>query len=126
MTPIEIMAAIVAVLVIIKLLVIMVNPKNWIPVVKAIYGNPGITTLVGLVLGGWSLMYLLKAMTIVDIFAVMFLFMMLMIIGVASFGKELQALAIKLLKEKNILQRAWLATLIWIVLTIWVLWTLFA
>ena len=126
MTPIEIMAFIVAALIGIKLLVIMVNPKNWMPVVKAVYGNPGITTLVGLVLGGWSLMYLLKEMTIVQIFAVMFFFMMLMLVGVAAFSKDLMGLANKLLKEPNVLKRSWLATTIWVVLVIWVLWALFA
>ena len=126
MTPIEIMAFVIAALIGIKLLVIMTDPKKWMPVVNAIYGNPGISTVVALVLGGWSLMHLLKSFTIVDIFAVMFFFMMLMLIGAVSFGKEMQALANKLLKEKNILQRTWLATGIWIVLVIWALWTLFA
>ena len=126
MTPIEIMALNIAGLVGIKLLVIMANPKKWMLVVNAIYGNPGITTVVGLVLAGWSLNHLLKTFTIVDIFAVMFFFMMLILVGAVGFAKELMPIANKMLKEKNILQRAWLATLIWVVLIAWVLWQLFA
>ena len=126
MTPVEIMAFIVAALIGIKLLVIMINTKNWMPVVKAVYGNPAITQLVALVLGGISLWYLLQEMTIVQIFAVMFFFMMLMLVGFAAFSKDLMGLANKLLKEPNVLKRSWLATTIWVVLVIWVLWALFA
>ena len=126
MTPIEIMALAVALLAGIKLLVIMANPKKWVAVVNAIYGNPGITTIVALLLGGWSFMHLLRSFTIVDIFAVMFFLMMLMLLEIVPFAKEMQALSNTLLMKKNILQRAWLGTTIWLALIAWVLWSLFA
>ncbi len=126
MTPIELMAFFVAALGLLKMLVIMVNPKNWMPVVKGVYGNAAIAQLVGLALGGLSLWYLLQELSIVHIFAVMFFFMMIMLVTVTSYSKEMMGLANKLLKDPNALKRAWLGCVIWLALTIWVLWALFA
>lgn len=126
MTPIQIMALIVAILGGIKILVLIFDPKIWFKnVVKPIYANPMITTLIGLIIAGASLWYLLKEVTIVQIFAVFLFVFGVMLIGFATVAKETLAFADRLLKKDG-LKRFWLSMLIWILLIIWVFYALFA
>lgn len=126
MTPIQIMALIVAVLGGIKLLVILIDPKIWLKkVVKPIYANPMFASVLGLLIAGVSLYYLNKSFTIVQIFSVMVFFMGLMLMSFATVSKEMIVLADKVLK-KDCLKRFWLPTLVWILLLIWVFYALFA
>jgi len=126
MTPIQIMALIVAVLGAIKLLVILVDPKIWLKnVVKPIYKIPMLASVLGLIIAGVSLYYLNQVMSIVDIFAVMLFFMGIMLMSFGVMAKEMVALADKALK-KGILTKFWLPLIIWILLLIWVFYALFA
>ena len=125
-TPIETLALIIALLSLTKLLVILVNPKFWFKgVVKSIYSNPFTLQLVGLILAGVSLFYLLQEFTIVQIFAVMFFVMSLMLFGVATYSKDLLDFADKIYKRKGVVRKSWLSILIWLILIIWVLIELF-
>tara|TARA_Y100000296_G_C5092164_1_gene215428 strand:+ start:486 stop:872 length:387 start_codon:yes stop_codon:yes gene_type:complete len=125
-TPIETLALIIALLSLTKLLVILVNPKFWFKgVVKSIYSNPFTLQLAGLILAGVSLFYLLQEFTIVQIFAVMFFVMSLMLFGVATYGKDLLDFADKIYKRKGAIRKSWLSILIWFILIIWVLIELF-
>ena len=126
MTPVQIMALIVAVLGAVKLLVILVDPKIWLKkVVKPIYASSGVASVVGLIIAAVSLYYLNKEFTIVQIFAVMLFFMGLMLMSFAVMSKEMLALADKALK-KGILKKFWLPLIVWILLLIWVFYALFA
>jgi len=126
MTPIQIMALIVAVLGAIKMLVIIVDPKIWMKkVVKPIYANTMVASLIGLIIAAVSLYYLTQVMTIVDIFAVLLFFMGIMLMSFAVMAKELTTLADKVLK-KGVLAKFWLPMIIWILLLIWVFYALFA
>ena len=126
MTPVQIMALIVAVLGAIKLLVILVDPKIWLKnVVKPIYKTPMLASVLGLIIAGVSLYYLNQVMSIVDIFAVMLFFMGIMLMSFGVMAKEMVALADKALK-KGILTKFWLPLIIWILLLIWVFYALFA
>ncbi len=126
MTPIQIMALIVAVLGAIKLIVIVIDPKIWLKkVVKPIYANTMLASLIGLIIAGVSLYYLKQTMTIVDIFAVMLFFFGLMLMSFAVMSKEMVALADKVLRKDG-LMRFWLPMLVWILLLIWVFYALFA
>jgi len=126
MTIVEWMAAIVAIAVVVKILVILIKPKAWIGVVKPIYANSVVLMIVGLVLAGGSLYYLIQAgMSIVDMFAVLFFLSMLMMVSVAAYNKELIGMASKLLKNRKVLRKGWLALIIWLVLAVWALTELF-
>lgn len=125
MTSIEIMALIVAVLAAIKLLVILINPKSWMAVVKAVYGNPAATTIISLILAGLALKYLLVELTIVQIFAVMLFFMFLMAIGFSAYSKDALTWANRLLADRNAMKKSLLPILIWLVLVVWVFYALF-
>jgi len=131
MTPIEIMALIVAVFVGFKLLVVLISPKSWMGIVKTvtIWKNPIPTTLVSIVLAAVALMYLLQELTIVQIFATTLFVMFLMIISLSSCAKATLAVEKQVFKEmdvKKLSMEAWLAIIVWGILTIWVLWALFA
>lgn len=125
MTPIEIMALIIAVFAAIKILVILINPKSWMNVVKTVYGNPILTTIISLVLAVVVLNYLLVELTIVQIFAVMLFLSLLMVIGIAAYSKDILQLASKLLEDREVLKKAWLAIIVWVILIVLVLYTLF-
>ena len=124
MTTIEIMALIVAALVGIKLLVILINPRSWMVVIKTVYAKPILTILIALVLGAVTLNHLLKEFTIVQIFGVMLFLMFLMVIGFAVYSKEMVAWAERLLEDKAAVKKAWLAIIVWVALIIWMLYTL--
>lgn len=68
MTPVEIMALLVVLLGGIKIIVIMMDPVKWMPVVRKVYGNPLPTQFFACVFGVVSLYYLLQEVTIVQIF----------------------------------------------------------
>jgi len=128
MTPIEIMALIIAVIAGIKILVLLVKPRAWFDnIVKPIYSKPALTSVIALILAGFVLKYLLNSgLTIIQIFAVMLFFALIMALSFAAYSKEMLEWAEKMLEDKAIIKRAWLAILVWIVLVIWVLYSLFA
>ena len=130
MTPVEIMALIVAVFVGFKLLMILISPKSWMGIVKTvtIWKNPIPTILVSIVLAAVTLMYLLQELTIVQIFATTLFVMFLMIISLSSCAKATLALEKQVFKEIGVKlsMEAWLSIIVWGILTIWVLWALFA
>ncbi len=127
MTPIEIIALILAVVVAVKLLVIMIKPKAWMNVVEVVYRKPTLLMVVSLILAAVVLYYLdFAGITIVQIFAVMVFFALLAAMTASAYAKEIIVLARKMLKDKSVLKKAWLALVVWIVLVVWVLYTLFA
>ena len=126
MTIIEWMAAIIAVIAIIKMLVILVSPKSWKGVINFVYGNTVVIMIVSFILAAGSLWYLLDSgMTIVQIFAVLFFGSFLAMMTVSVYSKEMIAMAKKLLSNKKFLRRAWLSIVIWLALSIWVIVELF-
>jgi len=124
MTPVEWMAAIIAIIVLIKLIVILIKPSAWMEVVDAVYKWPIVTVIVSLILAYYTLTLLLEEITIIQIFASMLFLMFLMTLSMVIYKKEIVTLGKKMLK-KDILKRAWLAIIVWLVLCVWVLKELF-
>lgn len=120
MFSVEILAWIVAVVIVVKFLVIFVKPKTWASVIDFVYAKPWLLTIVSLILAYLVLQSLLDSgITIVQIFAVL-LFLSLLAASTASvYSKDVTALGKKLLKDRNILKKAWLPILVWIALTVW-------
>lgn len=125
MEPIQIIALSVAILSIIKLLFILTNPKSWFSMVKSIYSNKLLTTIVSTILALVVLNFLIKEITIVQIFAVMAFVMLLFTLTGSSYGKDIISLAEKRYKDKNKIKNAWFPILIWVLLLIWLLFFLF-
>lgn len=119
LTPLEIMATIIIALAVIKIIVLLINPKSWFNFAKTVHSNPTVTSIAGLILAGVTLYYLLQeGVTIVHILAMMLFFMFLFMIGIAPYSKKLINWAAK--KDMKVMFREmWLYTLIWIVLLVW-------
>jgi len=124
MTIVEIMALILLVVAAVKILIILVNPKAWVSVIKKVWVSPTLVMLISLVLAGVSLYYLLMELTIIQIFAVMLFVCLLLAVGISVYSKEFISMVTKLL-NKDLVRKSWLYILIWIVLIVWGLKELF-
>ena len=120
MTPIEIIALILIIISAIKVIVILANPKSWADIVKKVWANPMVTSIISLILAAIVLYYLVwvEGITIVQILAVTGFVVLLMAVGVGAYAKEVTSMATKMLK-KGVLKKSWFYTLIWIILLIW-------
>lgn len=125
MTPIGIIALILIIVSAIKIIVILVNPKSWADIVKKIWANPMVMSIVSLILAAIVLYYLIQSgLTIVQILAVTAFVGLLMAVGIGIYANEVISMATKMLK-KGILKKAWLYTIIWIALLVWGAYELF-
>jgi len=125
-TPVEIIALIVIIGVAIKMLVLLVNPKKWIRIAKTFYKNAALAQIVGLILAGIILYYLvLEGISIVQILAVMALFASLLVVGLAPYLDDLIKKYEGMIKRGRLWKENWLYTLLWIVLLSWALKELF-
>ena len=126
MTPVEIIALIFVIFGVIKLVAVSTNPKGWMKLPEAFQKNAAVTAFVALILAAVVLYYLLMEITIVQVFASMLFFALIMMVMFATMPKECVDFAKKMIGDKNLMSRLWLALLIWIVLMIWVLYAIFA
>jgi len=123
MTPIEVMALVFVLLGIAKLVAVFVNPRSWLKVVRIVYKIPWLTAIVALVLTFITLGYLLRELTIVQVFAVMLFVCFLMMLGWAPLSKEMIEFKERLATRAT-LKRLWLAIIVWIILLVWVLYAI--
>lgn len=124
-SAIEWMALIVALMGTVKLLIVLTNPRRLIGIANQIYGKPSRFYFLSLLLAALSLWILLQELTIVQIFACMLFFIFIVWAGFAPYAKEMNELASKLVKRKDLLKGCWLYVLIWILLLLWVFKALF-
>lgn len=122
MTPVEIMALLLALGVVVKLAVVSINPKLWIDeVTKKALSNSTLVLLASIVLVGITLPLLLVELSIVQIFAVFLFLAGLMIMSMAPYSVEIIKIGEKMIAEGNVLKKAWLAIVVWLILAVWVL-----
>ena len=127
MTPIEILATIFAIFVLVKLLIIAINPKLWMKVAEAILSNYILTTAVYLILAVIVGYYIFASLNIVQVAAAMLLTSVLMGLGVVPYSKTMLKVAKEMLGTRSdVFRKAWLAILIWLAIAVWVLYTVFA
>lgn len=119
LTIIQIFALIVIALAAIKIIVILIKPKAWLELVKVIYAKPKLTMVISLILAIITLRYLIKEITITQIFASMIFIMLIGALTISIYFKEMSPLFEKMLKDRKILKKAWLPIIVWIVLLIW-------
>jgi hypothetical protein len=124
-TSIEIIAGVFAVVALIKIFTIIINKKIWFNyIVKPIYGNPSTSSVVFGILSLVILYYLLKELTVTQIFATVAFSSMLIVFGLLTFAKDLMPSLTKIYKEKFNLS-AWVQTIFWMILSAWVLYGIF-
>ncbi len=124
-TPIEIIAAIFATLVIIKMIFIIFNKKAWYEnVVKTVYNGSGSNSLLLLIIALVLFYYLIKELSIVHIFAVMAFSGVLFGFALSNYSKEFLPMLRKVYgKDLNTIQ--WGFIIIFLVLALLVLKTVF-
>jgi len=127
MTPIEIIALIFALGILVKLLCVLIKPKSWLKVVKKLYASPAALMIIELILIAIVYYYLIAAgLTIIQIAAVGALVALLMGLSLTGYMKEGMKIAETLLKDKAIIKKTWLAIVIWAIFALLVLYALFA
>ncbi|MFQ5916429.1 MAG: hypothetical protein ACE5I0_01310 [Candidatus Binatia bacterium] len=124
MTPIEILATIFAVFVIVKLVVVTVKPGLWMKWAEGMLKNELLITLIYFVLAVIIGYYIFAELTVVQVAAVTLWVSMLIGIGFVPYSKILLKLRDELVSVG--ISKAWLAMLIWAVLAIWVLYAVFS
>ena len=124
MTPLEIIATIFAVFVLVKLIIVTISPNFWMKVAGAVLKGHMVTMVIYLVLAGIVGHFVFSSLTIIQIAAVMLLTSLLTGIGLAPYSRALLTLGEEMVREG--ISKAWPAMVIWAVLATWVLFTVFA
>lgn len=119
-TSIEIIALVMIVLAVIKIGVLLVNPKSWMNFAKNLYSKPKAVSSVALILAAIVLYYLIQSgLGIVEILAVTAFVSLLILVGLAKEIKPLMKKYDAIIRKGNLWKENWLYTLIWVILLIW-------
>lgn len=128
MTPIEVLAAIFAVLVLIKLLLSVINPQIRVRMAETFLNrnNTAILTIIYLILTAVTGYYVLSSLTIVEAAAAMMLLSGLMGIFFVQYPEIMRKLLRESLKSRqDFLRKNWLSFAIWGLFAIWALYEIF-
>ena len=121
----EIITALFVMLGLIKIIVVLTNRKGWYNnVVKPIYSNKNISTIIFLILAIVIFYYLLKRLSIVEIFAVLAFSSILIGIGLMQYSKDLLPVFSRIY-DKRLGSWKMLNILIWLALLLWALYEIF-
>lgn len=124
-TSIEIIALVLLIFAVIKMVILLINPKSWMNFAKGLWKNKIGFKLVALVLAVVVFYYLIQVFTIVQIFAVTAFVSLLLAIGLADPIKRIIPVYEKQIKDGTLWKDNWLYTLIWLALMVWVVIELF-
>jgi len=121
---IDLFAALLILLAIVKVIVLSLNTQTWLEAAKALYANRRVAALVFYGLAGLVLYGLLvSGLTILQILAVSLFVALLLLPGFAPYmGEVLHQLEGKTFGQ--IMHEQWLYTLIWTLLLVWGAWAL--
>jgi len=127
MTPIEILALIFAILVLVKLLFVAVNPKLWMKGMESILNNYVFTTVVYVLLAVITGYIIFRSLSIVQVAAVMLFSTVLIGLTMVPYLDKLFVLGKEIVGTRSeMFRRAWLAIVIWAGIAFWTLYEVFA
>lgn len=123
MTALEIIATIFALLILVKIVVVLVNPQLWMKkVAEPLLGNPPLATAV---YGGLAIVvgyYVFTSLDITDVAAVMAFGALVGGLGMIPYAQPLLKTAEEMVATRsNLLRKARLPLVIWVVIALWVL-----
>ncbi len=123
MTALEIIATIFAIFILVKMVVLLIDPQIWMKkVAEPLLGNPRLATAVYVVLAIVVGYYVFASLHIVDVAAVMLFTALVMGVGMMPYSKALLKLAGEMSATRSeLLRNAWLPIVIWTVIALWVL-----
>jgi len=126
MSAIEIIAFIGAVIVPVKIIMILRGQKFWFETVtKRYWSSAATTTLLSLVAAAVLLYFLLKELTIVQVWASAVFGMVLVSLALAPFSKYMLRVEEDWFTKTNVLRTGWVPLIVWVGLVGWVLYALF-
>ena len=123
-TALNIIALIFIIVSIIKLLVILINKKDWLPVVRTFYSKPIASSIIVAILTVIVFYFLIQQLSIVEIISAAAFISLLFMLSFLQFKKELLEMATKIYKDK-LSPATWVYILIWLGLMGWALYELF-
>ncbi len=128
MTALEVIATILAILVLVKVSVVLVNPGLWMKkVAEPLFGNPALATAVYAGLAIVVGYFVFASLTIVEVAAVMAFTALLMGLGMLPYAKPMLKIAEEMAANRSeLLRNAWLPIVIWVGISLWVLSSVFA
>jgi len=125
-TSIEIIALVLLIVGLVKMVVLLINPKSWMNFAKGLWKNKVVFRLVVLILAAVVLYFLIQSgFTIVQVFAVTAFVALLLAIGLADPIKRIIPVYEKQIKDRTLWKENWLYILIWLALMVWVVIELF-
>jgi len=124
MNPIETIATITAVIILVKMALLYLNPKPLFKLGRSIMQKAETAKWVYLIIALIVGQYLIDALSIVEIMAVLLFSSLLYGASLMSYAKGLEKFY-KVIEKDHILQKAWAPVLIYVLISFWVLWTLF-
>ncbi|MEK6900438.1 MAG: hypothetical protein AABX05_04915 [Nanoarchaeota archaeon] len=124
MMPIEILAVIVSLLVLVKVSVILIlGPKAWLKVGEFLLKRSKSVSIIYLILAFIAGYYLLTALTVVEVMAASLVIVLLLGVTLIKYYSELLLAMKKSIKtRKEVITRFWLELLIWVGLAVATLW----
>jgi hypothetical protein len=115
----EFLALILISIVIIKTIVLIVNPNYWYQFVEKLYAKPRVISIASLLSAGLVLYLLVTSgVTVIEILAVSLFIMLLIVTGIAKYVDIIIAWS----REQGIVfivKELWLYTLVWLLLLAW-------
>ena len=119
-TAVETIALVLIVLSVVKMLVLLVNPKSWMNFAKGFYSKPGVTSFGAFILAAIVLYYLIQSgITIVEVLAVTAFVVLLIMVGLAKEVKPLIKKYEAMIKKGNLWKEYWFYSLLWVLLLVW-------
>jgi len=124
MTPIEIIALVFAIAIIVRTTVIFAYAKTWVTWIEKIAKKKSLLTAIALTLAVIVGYYVFAAMSIVNIVAAIVFGALLLALALLQ---HMETIAKKHKKHDaiDLLKQYWLALIMWVGLALWVLYTLF-
>jgi hypothetical protein len=128
MTALEVIATILAVLVLVKIAVVLVNPGLWIKnVAGPIFDNSALATAVYAGLAIVVGYFVFASLTVVEVAAAMAFTALLMGVGMLPYAKPFLKIAEEMAaKRAELLRNLWLPIVIWVGISLWILASVFA
>lgn len=126
MTPVEILALLLAVFVLVKIIICLIDPTHWMKFADSVVKKSSLLMLVYVVLAAIVGYYLFQTVSIIDAAAVMFFMSFVVMVSFIPFADRFMGLAKDAMANRNMmLQKCWLPIIFWVVFCILVLWKLF-
>ncbi|MEE9125297.1 MAG: hypothetical protein V3U14_12540 [candidate division NC10 bacterium] len=127
MTPLEIIATIFAILILVKISIVMMNPKLWLKIAEPVMRNYTLTAVVYAIVAVIVGYYIFASLNIVQVAAVMLFTAILIGLGLLPFHKHFMKIGQEMSESRSVMfQKVWLQIVIWVAMAVWVLYAVLA